>query len=129
LFKQDVDLHEDEINHRLNVKLDTHFTLLTRNYKVVPELRLELERKNYRPSYRQCVNKNLYEKMEQRGKKFFEFPAQHFTLVSAINDKSRWVMKQTLLPEKLGTVALDHVFIFSPQLLNFSHPQNRLFFY
>lgn len=117
MFKKDVDLHYDEINLRLNVKLDTPFTLLARNYRSAPELQLELERKKYRPSYRQCVNENLYEKIEQRGKKYLELPAEHFTLVRAFNDNSRWVMKQTLLPEKLGTFALDHVFLFSSQLL------------
>jgi hypothetical protein len=63
------------------------------------------------------VNENLYEKIRQRGNKYLELPTQNFTLVSAFNVKSPWVMKQTLLPEKLGTVPLDHVFLFSLQLL------------
>jgi hypothetical protein len=56
-------------------------------------------------------------KSNKEGTKCLELRAQHFTLVSAFNGKSQWVMKQTLLPEKLGTVSLDHVFLFSPQLL------------
>jgi hypothetical protein len=37
------------------------------------------------------MNENLYEKIKQRGNKYLELPAQHLTLVSAFNDKSRWV--------------------------------------
>jgi hypothetical protein len=55
LLKQDVDLH-DEINLALNVKLDTTFTLLTRNYRSFPELQLELERKKFQASCRHYVN-------------------------------------------------------------------------
>ena len=107
----------DEINLGLNVKLDKPFTLLTRNYRSVPELQLELERKKFRPFYRQDVNENLHEKIKQRGNKYLDLPAQNFTLVSACNAKSRWVIKQTLLSEKLGAVSLGHVFLFSLQLL------------
>jgi hypothetical protein len=116
LFKQDVELH-NEINLGLTVKLDTPFTLLTRNYSSVRELQLELERMKFRPSYRQDVNENLYEKIKQRGNKYLELPSQNCKLVRAFSDMSRWVIKQTLLPEKLGTVPLDHVFLFSLQLL------------
>ena len=127
MFKQDVDLH-DEINLGLNVKLDTPFKLLTRNYKSVPELHLELERKTFRQSYRHDVNENLYEKIRQRGSKYLELSAQYFTLVIAFNDKGRWVMKQTLLPENVGTVSLDHVFVsLFAATANFSHHRNRFF--
>jgi hypothetical protein len=34
LYKQDVDLHDDEINLELNGKLDTPFTLPRRNYRM-----------------------------------------------------------------------------------------------
>jgi hypothetical protein len=63
------------------------------------------------------MNENLYEKIKQRGNKYLELPAQHLTLVSAFNDKSRRVKRQILLPVKLGTVTIDHVFLVSPQLL------------
>jgi hypothetical protein len=63
------------------------------------------------------MNKNLYEKMKQRGNKYIELPVQHLTLVSAFNDKSRRVKRQILLPVKLGTVTVDHVFLVSPKLL------------
>jgi hypothetical protein len=63
------------------------------------------------------MKENLYEKIKQRGNKYLELPAQHLTLVSALNDKSRWVKRQIFFPVKLGAVSIDHVFLVSPQLL------------
>ena len=63
------------------------------------------------------TNENLYEKIKQRGNKYLEFPAQQRTLISAFNDKSRWVKRQIFVPVQLGTVFNDHVFLVSPQLL------------
>jgi hypothetical protein len=63
------------------------------------------------------MNENLYDRIKQRGNKYLELPAQHLTLVSAFNDKSRRVRKQTMLPVKSGDVTIDHVFLVSPQLL------------
>jgi hypothetical protein len=63
------------------------------------------------------MNENLYEKIKERGNKYLELPAQHLTLVSAFNDKSRRVKRQILVPVKLGTVCTDHVFLVSSQLL------------
>jgi hypothetical protein len=42
------------------------------------------------------MNENLYEKIKQRGNKYLELPVQHLTLVSALNDKSRWVKDRFL---------------------------------
>jgi hypothetical protein len=39
-------------------------------------------------------NEDLYERIKQRGNKYFELPVQHLTLVSAFNDKSRRVKRQ-----------------------------------
>jgi len=63
------------------------------------------------------MNEDLYERMKQRGNKYLELPAQHLTLVSAFNDKSRRVKRQIFVPMNLGTVVTDHVFLVSPQLL------------
>ena len=63
------------------------------------------------------MNEDLYERMKQRGNKYLELPAQHLTLVSAFNDKSRRVKRQIFVPINLGTVVTDHVFLVSPQLL------------
>jgi len=63
------------------------------------------------------VNEDLYERIKQRRNKYLELPAQHFTLVSAFNDKSRRVKRQIFVPANLGTVVTDHVFLVSPQLL------------
>jgi hypothetical protein len=63
------------------------------------------------------MNENLYGKIKQRGNKYLELPAQHLTLVSAFNDKSRQVKRQIFVPVKLGIVLIDHVFLVSPQLL------------
>jgi hypothetical protein len=61
------------------------------------------------------MNENLYE-IKQRGNKYLELPAQHLTLVSAFNDKSRRVKRQIFVPVKLVTVFIN-VFLVSPQLL------------
>jgi hypothetical protein len=63
------------------------------------------------------MNENLYEKIKQRGNKYLELPAQHLTLVSAFNEKSRRVKRQILVHVDLGTVCIDHVFLVSSQLL------------
>ena len=63
------------------------------------------------------MNEDLYERMKQRGNKYLELPAQHLTLVSAFNGKSRRVKRQIFVPMNLGTVVTDHVFLVSPQLL------------
>jgi len=63
------------------------------------------------------MNEDLYEKMKQRGNKYLELPAQHLTLVSTFNDKSRRVKRQIFVPVELGTVIIDHVLLVSPQLL------------
>jgi hypothetical protein len=51
------------------------------------------------------MNENLYEKIKQTGNKYLELPAQ-LTLLSAFNDKSRWVKRQIFVPVKLGTVSV-----------------------
>ena len=63
------------------------------------------------------MNEDLYERIKQRGNKYLELPAQHLTLVSAFNGKSRRVKRQIFVPMNLGTVVTDHVFLVSPQLL------------
>jgi hypothetical protein len=63
------------------------------------------------------MDKNLYEKIKQRGNKHLELPAQHLTLVSAFNNKNWRVKRKIFLPLKLGAVSTDHVFLVSPQLL------------
>ena len=55
--------------------------------------------------------------IKQRGNKYLEIPAQHLTLVSTFNNKSRQVKRQIFVPVKLGTVFIDHVFLISLQLL------------
>jgi hypothetical protein len=55
--------------------------------------------------------------MKQRCNNYLELPAQHLTLVSAFNDRSRRVKRQIFLLVKLGSVPIDHVFLVSPQLL------------
>ena len=62
-------------------------------------------------------NEDLYERIKQRGNKYLELPAQHLTLVSAFNDKSRRVKRHIFLPVKLGNIAIDHVYLLSPRLL------------
>ena len=42
------------------------------------------------------MNENLYEKIKQRGSKYLQLPAQHLTLVSAFNNKSRRVKDRFL---------------------------------
>jgi len=63
------------------------------------------------------MNENLYERIKQRGNKYLELPAQHLTLVSAFNDKSRRLKRQIFVPVNLGTVVIDHVFLMLTQLL------------
>jgi hypothetical protein len=63
------------------------------------------------------MDKNLCDKIKQRQNKYLELPAQHLLLVSTFNDKSWRVKRQIILPVKLGTVSIDHVFLVSPQLL------------
>jgi hypothetical protein len=48
---------------------------------------------------------------------YLELPAQHLTLVSAFNDKSRRVKRQIFLPVNLETLSIDHVFLISLQPL------------
>jgi hypothetical protein len=62
------------------------------------------------------MNENLYETIKQRGNKYLEFPTQHFTLLSAFNDKKQAEKRQIFLCVKLGNVSIDHVFLVSPQL-------------
>jgi len=56
------------------------------------------------------MNEDLYERIKQRGNKYL---AQHLTLLSAFNDKSRRVKRQIFVPVKLGTLVIDHVFLMS----------------
>ena len=63
------------------------------------------------------MNKDLYEKIKQKGNSYLELPAQHLTLVSAFNGKSRRVIRQIFVPVELGTEIIDHVFLVAPQLL------------
>jgi len=44
------------------------------------------------------MNEDLYERIKQRGNKYL---AQHLTLVSAFNDKSRRVKRQIFVSVKL----------------------------
>jgi len=47
------------------------------------------------------MNEDLYERTKQRQKKYLELPAQHLSLVSSFNDKSRRVKRQIFVPVKL----------------------------
>jgi hypothetical protein len=63
------------------------------------------------------VSEELYNKIKQQGNQYLDLPAQHLTLVSAFNDKSRRIKRQAMIPIEIGTVTIDHVTLICPQLL------------
>jgi hypothetical protein len=63
------------------------------------------------------VSEELYNKIRQQGNQYLDLPAQHLTLLSAFNDKSRRIKRQAMLPIEIGTMTIDHVTLICPQLL------------
>jgi hypothetical protein len=63
------------------------------------------------------MNEDLHEKIQRAVKSYLELPAQHLTLVSAINDKGKQLRKQIFVPIKVGDIIIDQVIIISPQLV------------
>jgi hypothetical protein len=63
------------------------------------------------------LNKQLYNKLRLLGLNCLELPTQHLNLVSAFNEKSKRIRKQTLLGIQIGDSTVDQVVLLSPQLL------------
>jgi len=63
------------------------------------------------------LNEYLYDKLKHAGLKCLELPTQHVNLVSAFNDKTKRVKKQTFLDVNIGSTKLDQVVLLSAQLL------------
>ena len=63
------------------------------------------------------LNEQLYNKLRLLGLNCLELPTQHLNLVSAFNERSKRIRKQALLEMQIGDSTVDHVVLFSPQLL------------
>ena len=95
-FKHNADLDYDEINY--GTESEARYTYYTAEEKLqeCPRITIKIGEEVVSAILDTgceltLMNENLYGKIKQSGNKYLELPAQHLTLVSAFNDKSRRV--------------------------------------
>jgi hypothetical protein len=63
------------------------------------------------------LNEQLYNKLRLFGLNCLEFPTQHLSVVSVVNDRSKRIRKPPLLEIQVGDSKVNQVVLLSPQLL------------